>query len=362
MKILICTEFFYPHIGGVEKHSQVLANYFVNKNHQVHIATTFIKNRNKLKNLNIKQFKIKGNIVKGFSGDILKYQNFLINNKYDLIFFNAAQQWSFDLALPIIDKILSRKILFPCGFSRLKNILYAPYFSYLKKKVSFFDSIICSHKKALDYKFFKKITSKKVDIIHNGSEVVKSSYSKNMLYKKYKINKSYKIICNISNIKYLKGQDRCINIFDKIKTNNTVLFLIGNNMNPIYTKLINYLVKKFNHKNKIRNKKIILLHTTYIEARTILNYSDLFLFTSRVEYDPLVIYESIISKTKFVSYGVGLVKYHDEKNGFVSNNINHLINKTDELLLNKDKQLLDNNNQFLWSTILAKYEKIFLKI
>ena len=46
MKILICSEFFKPNVGGVEIHSEVLAN-FLSKNHQVSVATTFLNRTNK---------------------------------------------------------------------------------------------------------------------------------------------------------------------------------------------------------------------------------------------------------------------------------------------------------------------------
>ena len=357
MKILICSEFFFPHIGGVEKHSQILANYFNKKKHKVHIATSFIKNRHKLKNLTIKEFNISGNIVKGYHGDTIKYQKFLINSKYDLIFFNAAQQWTFDLALPIIDSIISKKAFFPCGFSRLNNLVYKPYFSYLKTKMKYFDNIICASENAADYKFLKKAKIESIKIINNGAEKIKPIYTKKQLIKKFKLDSTQKIICNISNIKYLKGQDRCIKIFENMKTNNTVLFLIGKNMNTFYYKFILYMIDRFNLKNKIKNKRIILLNTTYEEARTILGHSDLFLFGSRAEYDPLVIYESIISKNKFVSFDVGLIKYHNHKLGFVSNDMNLLINKSDKFLNNPETYTLNNNN-FLWKNIMEKYKKI----
>jgi glycosyltransferase involved in cell wall biosynthesis len=356
MKILICSEFFFPHIGGVEKHSQILANYFIKRKHKVHIATSFIKNRHKIKNLVIKEFNISGNIVKGYNGDTIKYQKFLINNKYDLIFFNAAQQWTLDLALPIIDIIISKKAFFPCGFSRLNSFIYKPYFSYLKTRIKYFDNIICANENAADYKFLTKINVKNIAIINNGAEKIKPILTKKKFIKKFKLNSFQKIICNISNIKYLKGQDRCIKIFENMKTNNAVLFLIGKNMNTFYYKFILHMTNRFNLKNKIKNKKIILINTTYEEARTILNYSDLFLFGSRTEYDPLVIYESIISKIKFVSFDVGLTKYHNHKLGFVSNDINLLISQSDKLLNNRKNNHLSNDN-FLWKNIMKKYKK-----
>ena len=108
------------------------------------------------------------------------------------------------LSLPILKKIKYKKIFFPCGFSRLNNIFFKPYFEILKIKLKYFDEIICCSKNWKDYKFCKKYFKKKINIISNGSFALKNKKQKNNLVIKY---------VSVSNLKYLKGQDRIINIF-----------------------------------------------------------------------------------------------------------------------------------------------------
>ena len=171
MKILHCVEFYYPHIGGAEKHVQILSEYFSNLGNETHVVTSKIYNRkNKiLNNVKIIEFDIKGNAVRGYNGDTKSYQNFLINSNYDLIVFYAAQQWTFDLALEIIEKIKPKKIFIPCGFSKFNNLLYKPYYSRLKLKINNFQNVICFGKSLRDYNFLKENFNKKIDIIYNGS-------------------------------------------------------------------------------------------------------------------------------------------------------------------------------------------------
>ena len=38
--ILICVEFYSPHVGGAEKHVQLIAEYLFKNNCKVQIATT----------------------------------------------------------------------------------------------------------------------------------------------------------------------------------------------------------------------------------------------------------------------------------------------------------------------------------
>lgn len=364
MKILLCSEFYYPQMGGVEQHNYHLANFLQKKGHEVEVATTFNEKRSfKINSIKIHQFKIKGNYIKGYNGQTLKYQNFLLNTKFDIIFINAAQQWTFDLMLPIITQVKSKKVLFPCGFSRYKNIIYYPYFYILKELVNNFDATICASKKMDDYTFLKKNFKKKIHIIENGSHISKPIYSLKEFREKYNISNYDKIICNISNFKFYKGQDRSISLFRKIKKKNIKLFLIGNNMSSSYYFFIKLIIFFFN-KNQ-NNNKIILLSTSREEALTILQYSNIFLFTSRFEYDPLVIKEAILASIKFVSFDVGTVNDYAKLGfGFCSNNKKKLKTALLKLIL-KDKVRYNNKtnlikkNIYKWNTIFPKYLRIF---
>jgi glycosyltransferase involved in cell wall biosynthesis len=363
MKILICSEFYYPKIGGVEQHNYHLANFLQEKGHEVEVVTTFLEKRPfKINSVKINQFKIKGNMVKGFTGDTSKYQSFLKNTKFDIIFINAAQQWTLDLMLPIIKEIKGKKIIFPCGFSRFKNILYLPYYYILKKYINNFDAVICASKKMQDYFFIKKNFKKKIFIVENGSTLNKPIYSLEKFREKYDVKNYDKIICNISNFKFFKGQDRSISLLRKIKEKNIKLFLIGNTMSILYFYFLKLFVFFFNKSQ--RNKKIIVLSTSREEAMTILQYSNIFLFTSRLEYDPLVIKEAILASIKFVSFDVGTVKSYAKLGlGFCSNDKKKLLSKLTSYILNNEAKSSSKfsliKKDYNWKSILPKYVKIF---
>ena len=361
MKILICSEFYEPHIGGVEEHSNAIAKFFSSKGHHIEIVTSFLNERKtKKKNIIVNQFKISGNFVKGFRGETQKYQKFLLKKKFDIIFINAAQQWTCDLLLPIIHKINAKKIFFPCGFSRINNIFYKKYFEYLKTKINQFDEIICSSQNYQDYKFIKKYYKKKINIIPNGGSIYQPAYSKEKFMRKFNLDTKRKIICFISNIKFFKGQDRAISIFKSINNNNCTLFLIGNNFSYLFNLFIKFRVFLFNLLNS-KFKNIILLSTSKAEASTILQYSDVFLFTSRLEYDPLVIKEAIISNKKFVSYDVGTIKQYAQMGyGFCSNDKSKLKIKLENFLKTK-KKFKNKGNRYLWKNILQLYYNVFFK-
>jgi glycosyltransferase involved in cell wall biosynthesis len=106
---------------------------------------------------------------------------------------------------------------------------------------------------------------------------------------------------------------------------------------------------------------IIILNKKYSLSQEILNISDIFLFTSRLEYDPLVIYEAIIAKKKIISYNVGniknILKYN--KNSFITNDMKLIIKNFNKILFMKYYYF--NSSKFLWNNILKKYHNIFLK-
>ena len=270
-----------------------------------------------------------------------------------------SQQWSFDLALPVIENINSKKILFPCGFSRLGNYLYFPYFKLIKLKIDYFDDIICSYKTSKDYKFLSEIYKKKIHLIHNGSEKIVKKYNHKKLFREFKIEPNTQVFMNVSNIKFNKGQGRVISLFDKIPHENSKLFLMGQNHSNFYFIYIKILIFLFNKRNK--KKKIYLLQSDNKIKQKLYSISSFFLFGSRLEYDPLVMYESIVSKTKFISNDVGSCKNAINNNyGLISNDDNKKI----QYILRKIKRNRVKNlsvKKFFWNTICQKYFGVFEK-
>ena len=314
------------------------------------------------KNLKIYRFDISGNLVKGFRGEIENYKKFLLQNKFDQIFFNACQQWTFDLSLSIIDKIKSKKILFPCGFSRMGNFLYYPYFEILKIEINKFDKIICVSKKWKDYKFCKKYYKKKIDIISNTNfnRLSKIPSKKRSAFKKLFETKKYNFL-NISNIKFLKGQDRTIKIFNNINKSNLNLFLIYSKNSSallfllyiyIYASISNFFSKKVNKKIHLinRDKFNFPIENIFYEN------SDFFLFGSRLEYSPLVFFESLEKGLHFFTFDVGILKDFKYLNKItLEDNSQKMIKKLNSFNYKKvNKKMFSNYN-----SVIKKYKIIF---
>jgi glycosyltransferase involved in cell wall biosynthesis len=371
MRLLFCSEFFYPEIGGVEEHMKIFAEYFKNK-HEIHIATSYNHQRtkNQINKFNIHQFNITGNFVRGYKGNINQYQNFLIDSNFDLIIFYASQQWTFDLSLEVLEKIKSKKIFIPCGFSKLNNFLYKTYFFILKNKLNHFDKIITFSKKYKDYFFCKKYYKKKIYVIYNGARSIKKNKIKNYIKNKLKLKKNFITFLSIGSLKFMKGADLAINTISKIKNENIILIIICQkikyNFYYLYLKL---LILKLHFLSK---KKIIILDKVSQKIKNNFFYnSDYFIHTSRIECSPLVLFESFANKKIFFGRNVGNIKEIIDKHkiGYTSNSIKDLSVKINEYILkNKHNNPKLKNNiykifkkNYDWNIIMKKYEKVFNK-
>ena len=380
MKILITVEFYYPSIGGAQKVTSEIAEHLAKKNLKVYVATSQIyKNQKKneiINSVNVRRFNIMGNYVENFIGEKKSYINFLTKNKFDIILFYAGQQWTFDLALDILKDIKGRKIFCPCGFSRIKKKSYQGYFLKIAKSINIFDKVIFHSNQYQDYFFLKKFLQKKrISVIPNAADI-------SFLNLKKKIPNDQKIFLNVSNFLPGKRQDLSIfisfiiSIFVRTKIK---FYFVGNliKTNNIKKNLIYFIFYYYLTLLKIvfnfifRNKKIIFLENlTRDQIIDIYKKSDYFIFTSRVECSPIVIFEALASGLPFFSLNVGNIEEICKKTkagiceiSFVklSFQIIKILNNARKLNKMSKNGISNFKKIYNWNNVVNKYENIILK-
>jgi glycosyltransferase involved in cell wall biosynthesis len=375
MNILICCEFYSPSVGGAEKVAEQLAKNFKIYGHNVSIATSKYNKRlpksEILDKIKIHRFQISGNFTKGLRGNVNEYQKFLISNKYDVILFYAAQQWTLDAALPILDKIKTNIYLATCGFSGLKKIGYKNYFKILKKKLFYFNRNIVHSNNYIDTMFLKKNKIKNKTLIPNAAENIFNKKNNLNFFNLKRIKNAKKNILNISNYKFNKGQDISILVFFFLKYKDKInLIFIGNKFNSkiyfYYIRILKFFTEFF-----FNNKKILFLEG--VSRKNVLSAyseSDIFLFTSRLECSPLVLFESAAAGLPFISLKVGNSYEISRwtKAGVVSDNIFQTAKKLNFFLKNdKYCSILSKNGKnnyikkFNWKKISIEYLRVFKK-
>ncbi len=180
MRLLFCCEFYHPSRGGVQEVMRQIAERLVARGHDVTVATTRLANRisNVIGGVKIEEFEIGGNKVRGLKGaaEIARYQAFLTSFPADAIMIKAAQQWTFDAAMPVLDAIRARKVFIPCGFSGLYLPEYEGYFRELPDILRKWDHLIFYAEQYRDINFAREHGILNFTVLPNGASDIEFAY------------------------------------------------------------------------------------------------------------------------------------------------------------------------------------------
>jgi glycosyltransferase involved in cell wall biosynthesis len=310
--------------------------------HDITVATKYDSNRSTLliNGVKIEEFKISGKEVGGYDGDeseIQRYKNFLLNSDFDIVTNFAAQQWATDLALPILNQIKAKKVFVPTGFSELHNTKFKYYFDNMKQWMKGYDMNVFLSDNYQDINFARENEVKNIKVIPNGAsaeEFVKDTSIN--IRQELKIPDSHQLILHVGSHTGLKGHKELIKIFKKAKVKNATLLIVGNSTHHggklsylakfLFKSIANLfsglsgklffpscfipcMLKSFFYKisyDRIFNNKSLIIKDLS-RKQTIAAYmeADIFLFPSNIECSPLVLFESMASKTPFLTTNVG---------------------------------------------------------
>ncbi|MFH0992367.1 MAG: glycosyltransferase family 4 protein [bacterium] len=367
MKILLTVEFYEPSKGGAQEVVKQIAERLAAKGHDVTVATSALPNRTErvLNGVNISDFHIAGSQVKGYRGDTALYQEFLLKSNFDVIFNYAAQVWTTDILFPLLEKLKAKKVIAPLGYSRLHHPRYRQYFESLPSILSNYDKIVYTSPEYQDKEFGDRhgLGSKAV-IIPNGASKEEFSASLIDFKKNYGIATPYLFLC-VSNHYFDKGHLFVLEAFRKLKGRDCTLVIIGErpsrhswySCSPICS-LISATTSQIRILSSIPRSDVV---AAYQQA-------DLFLFGSKVECAPLVMYESFATRTAFITTDVGNVKDHRSVIRLVSSpeamlqELRHFITDPDSY-----RKLAAHAFQFYevnhtWEYLSGRYESLFTDV
>ena len=387
MKILHTVEFYYPSIGGAQEVMRQISERLVQLGHDVTVATTRLKDRDFLiyNGVKIKEFDISGNMVRGISGEIDEYQNFLFESDFDIITNYAAQQWATDLVFPILDKITAKKVFVPCGFSGLYLPEYSEYFEQMKFWIKQYDICIYASNNYKDINFARKYGANNNILIPNGAGKDEFNQELNIdIKRKLDIPNNHFLILHVGSHTGVKGHKEAIKIFKKAKIKSATFLIVAKNLNCNCTKNCFRSAKFFNYNpiSRLSDKKIVIKSLSRQETVSAYYKADLFLLPSNIECSPIVLFESMASKTPFLTTDVGNAKEIIEwsnggellptikfANGYVKADVKASTKVLEQLFYDSErrKSMVINGykewkNLFTWEKITKQYENLYIKL
>ncbi|GBG57987.1 glycosyl transferase [Sporomusaceae bacterium FL31] len=387
MKILHTVEFYHPSIGGMQEVVKQISERLVELGHDVTVATTRLESRChcNINGVKVVEFDISGNFVRGMSGNVKEYQEYLLNNDFDIITNFAAQQWGTDAMLQIIDQVKCRKVFVPTGFSGLYLDMYKDYFNQMKTWLLRYDMNIFLSDDYRDINFARKCGVQNISLIPNGaSEKEFSKDSHADIRAKYDIPSSDFLILHVGSHTGIKGHKEIIKIVNKAKIKNATVLIVANKVGIgcSYSCKLSQLVWKANVRHWLDNKKLIIKNLSREDTVAAYKQADLFLFPSNVECSPIVLFECMASKTPFLSSDVGNAKEIATwsksgtilptlvtKGGLSKVNIEGSIKILENLYSDRVSLSKMANSgyqawleKFTWEKIAQEYEKLYIQL
>jgi glycosyltransferase involved in cell wall biosynthesis len=426
MKILFCSEFFYPSIGGAQEVVKQLSVRFAKAGHHVEIATTYLDTRKNtfFENIKINSFHVSGNYANGILGDVTSYIGFVLNGNFDLIFIYAAQQWTLDALIGSLDQIKAKKVLVPCGFSGLYLEQYQTYFNLMPEVLNHFDQLIFHSNNYRDFEFAKKNSNVPTHLISNAADNNEFDIEINGFRSKFGIAHDEFVILTVGSITGSKGHLEVIKSFSLLDSRkNLVLILNGNHpgiqfklnkfsffkalrkalsikmlkkimrilfdgfkdflgIKRSYSSKLSRLVKEINRGQYGSNKRVILCDLDRIDLISSYFESDLFVFASQIEYSPLVLFEACAAGLPFISVDVGnsleiaswtrggvICPSKRADNGNTITNPKILAKHVDQLISNPSLLISLGREgrqswqkSFNWDLIAKQYEQVFCNL
>jgi glycosyltransferase involved in cell wall biosynthesis len=229
MRILFASEYYYPSVGGVQEVIRQLAERFARAGHAVTVATTFMPQRrdSTINGVRIEGFKVSGNLVRGIEGEAQRYRDYLLRQDFDVLMVKAAQQWTFDALIPVLDAIRRPKIFIPCGFSGMFDPEYAEYFRAMPEWMSKFDRLIFY---ASDYRDINLARSRGLtnySIVPNGADEREFSTSADpSLRERLGIPKAAFVVLTVGSVTGLKGHLELAEAFERGEFGDRKAFLL----------------------------------------------------------------------------------------------------------------------------------------
>lgn len=308
MKILHAVEFYYPSVGGAQAVVQQISECLAARGHEVTVATSYVPERseNIHRGVKIVPFGVTGNTVRGMRGEVERYQEFVRDGEYDVILVYAAQQWTCDALLSILDQIRAKKVFAPCGFSGLHEAPYQEYFERMPDLLRKFDVLVFHSTSYRDVQFARARGLRNWVMIPNGAAVDEFEPVPRSFKEKFDL-RSTSMILTVGSHTGMKGHRVVLDAFRRAQIEDATLVIVGNRVDGGCAQDCLWRTWVYNRLPGIRSRKKAIRALSLERADVIAAYqaADVFLFASSIECSPLVLFEAMAAGCAFATTPVG---------------------------------------------------------
>lgn len=384
MDILHTVEFYAPSVGGAQEVVKQLSEQLVKHGHNVTVATKKLAERtlHTINGVQIEEFDIAGNAVRGFRGETARYQQFLLDSHFDVMMNYAAQQWATDLVFPILDRLAFGKIMAPCGFSGLLNPRYASYFAQLPEALRRYDHLVFHSSSYRDVVFARQHGLNHYTVIPNGASEVEFGRTDPSFRRRYGIPEDMPLLLTVGRHTGPKGHRLVIDAFRRARIGPSVLIVIGNTLDGKGCVSACERRASWVRLVSLGRKRVLLLNPPRQEVVAAYHAADLFILGSNIECSPLVLFEAMASKTTFVTIACGnaeeiakwgrggvVVPTKQRPDGMVYADTHTMAHTIEKLVMNADERrrlaeagFQSWRDRFTWERIAGEYESMYQSV
>lgn len=381
MNIFLTVEFYTPSVGGAQEVVKQLAERLVRRGHAVTVATSAHPGRTSrdINGVRVVDFPVRGNLVRGIEGPVEEYQAFLRQSRFDVMLNYAAQQWSTDLAYPLVGTLPYPVLLAPCGFSGLNQPDYGDYFAQLPAILRRYDRLILHSATYRDAEFLRAHGLTHTVVISNGAGEDEFGQPDATFRRRFGIPKDALLCLTVGSHTGLKGHKLVLQAFKRAKIGKAVLLVIGNTFSRHNCLSSCRKWALLTNVTQFGRKRVHLLDPPRADVVAAYHAADLFLFGSNVECSPLVLFEALASGTPFLTLGCGnaaeiidwsgggeLLPTFAGTNGRVEGRVEDMTAGLERLAADREARARLGvagrqawHARFTWEHIVTEYERVF---
>ena len=380
-KVAIQTAFYHPYVAGAEVFAQKLAEYLVERGHEVDIITWRLDRRLKrhefINGVNVYRVNIpKIPHLKCFFGILtLAYRTWMLDKQKDYDVVHSHLAFPTGQSGTIVKKLRKKRHLITVQGGDLadyKSETPAKYFGIILKPLISWSlkNADLVHAVSIYTKIrAEELGARETIMIPNGVDVTEfKPMDKGIIRAKYGYSEKDFIIVSVSRLTPKNGIDYLIKAIDRVIDDipNIRLVVIGDG---IQRKKLIQLINNL----RLTNKIDLLGNIPHSEIPEYLNIADVFVRPSLEEGFGISFIEAMACKVPVIGSNIGGIPdiIKDAENGYmvVPRNINELVQKL--IRLSKDKELRHNlaengyqtvQEKFNWNVVLKNMYGIYEKL